>query len=181
MSLSSRGINRASSAPMALEPPVNTHELRDWLRSLKDASGMSYKAIAQAVGEDPRNVTRWMSTKNPTVPAGDAMLRLLSCLGVTMEPPEPETVKATNARIDELKTIVARIDRALEILRAEGLEEAAGSSDQLRVAVHLQSLEEAVDRQRELVEYSLVAVEARLGRIDERLGLPGQPENEASL
>lgn len=164
---------------MALEPPAEAREIADWLRTLKDESGLSFAAIAQAVGEEQRNVTRWMPDKGRVViPGGASLLRLLSALGVRLEPPAPDTAKAVNAKIEELRVIVDRIDQMLQVLRSEEVEGGAGSSGQLRVAAHLQALEDAVDRQGTLVEHSLGAVELRLGRIDERLGLPAQPETE---
>lgn len=74
---------------MAGQVPQTAAELRDWLRGLKEETGASYADIARGVGEDERVVKRWMTGKQPSVPRGDSLLRLLDYFGVSINPAAP--------------------------------------------------------------------------------------------
>lgn len=96
--------------------PQDSAALRDWLRVLKADSELSFEEIGQAIGEESRNVKRWLrATGKPTLPTGDVILRLLSSLGVTFTPPLPNSLKSVNQAIDELR---AQIDSDLQSLTA---------------------------------------------------------------
>lgn len=107
------------------EIPQSAEDLRVWLRQLKDESEMSFEQIGQAISDTPRNIKRWMpDAKKPTVPSGAVILRLLSALGVKLDPPQPGSLKATNAKIEEVRQIVDRIEAMLQRERSDGLTEA---------------------------------------------------------
>lgn len=110
---------------MASEAPQTATELRDWLRTLKDASGASFADIARAIGEEERNVKRWMTKKGePVVPRGDALLRVLDYFGVALTPPAPRAVAMS--LLGELREIREGI------VRLEGAEEGADDELSLR-------------------------------------------------
>lgn len=128
-------------SPM-IAAPTTAEDLRDWLRELKEASGLSYAEIAKAIGEEERNVKRWMTvSKRPVLPRGDVVLRLLSALGVRMTPPAPGSVIAMNAQIGELRGLLATVDQLIE--QAKAADEAA--NDAPSTADRLRSLEETVE------------------------------------
>jgi transcriptional regulator with XRE-family HTH domain len=76
-------------------------DLRAWLRELREAAGLTQEELAAAVGTDRRNVHRWEVAGHD--PGGTMLLRLLSALGVRIEPPLPGGVpRAVNAELREL-------------------------------------------------------------------------------
>jgi transcriptional regulator with XRE-family HTH domain len=87
-------------------------DLRTWLRELREASGLSQEALATAVGTDRRNIHRWEVQGHD--PGGSALLRVLSALGVKIEPPPPIGVpRAVNAELRELHEELQRtVDEA---------------------------------------------------------------------
>lgn len=93
--------------------PRSASELRDWLRSLKDASKASYREIAIAIGEEERTVKRWMTGENPSTPGGDSLLRLLDYFGVTLTPPAPRAVAVSlMGELREVREDLARLEGA---------------------------------------------------------------------
>jgi transcriptional regulator with XRE-family HTH domain len=83
-------------------------DLRSWLRELREAAGLSQEALAAAVGTDRRNIHRWEVQGHD--PGGTALLRVLTALGVRIEPPPPEGVpRAVNAELRELQAELARV------------------------------------------------------------------------
>ena len=125
---------------MSVEPPSSAQQLRDWLRKLKEASELSYSDISRSIGDEQRNVKRWMdpSADKPTTPMGDALLRTLDTLGVTVEPPPPAAVSLSLAgEVREIRKVVTDgvgstfLPRERELLRLMGegqtLDEAAAS------------------------------------------------------
>jgi transcriptional regulator with XRE-family HTH domain len=83
-------------------------ELRTWLRQLRTASGLSQEALAAAVGTDRRNIHRWEVQGHD--PGGSALLRVLSALGVIIEPPPPGSApRAVNAELRELHEELQRV------------------------------------------------------------------------
>lgn len=106
------------------EIPQNSDDLRSWLRELKDLSGLSFEELGQAIEEPPRNLKRWLRAEGKaTLPSGDVILRLLSALGVTFNPPAPVTLRALSSLTAEIRAGVAEVD---EILRREREAEAGG-------------------------------------------------------
>lgn len=102
--------------PMDL--PTTAEELRDWFRELKDASGLSFRAIAEAIGEEERNVKRWMTVDaTPSIPSGDIVLRLITALGVTITPPPPASARGLNSLVWELRATLGEVDSLLDTAR----------------------------------------------------------------
>jgi transcriptional regulator with XRE-family HTH domain len=95
-----------------MDDPRSDRELADWLRGLKDASGASYADIGRAIGEEERTVKRWMpKTGHPTVPSGDALLKLLDYFGVTLTPPAPRAVALSlMGELRELREAIVRLE-----------------------------------------------------------------------
>jgi transcriptional regulator with XRE-family HTH domain len=107
-------------------------DLRAWLRELREAAGLTQEELAAAIGTDRRNVHRWEVAGHD--PGGTMLLRLLSALGVRIEPPPPGGVpRAVNAELRELDDriadsadrgaqrhdeLIARLDALDEQLRA---------------------------------------------------------------
>ena len=109
---------RVRHVPAAHESPGRTDpEFRQWLRELRESAGMTQEALAAAVGTDRRNIRRWEAEGHD--PGGTVLLRVLSALGVRVEPPA-RTPRAVNAALDEL---------AGRLLEAE--ERAAARHDQV--------------------------------------------------
>jgi transcriptional regulator with XRE-family HTH domain len=74
---------------------------RNWLRELRLNAGLSQESLAEAVGTDRRNIRRWEVEGHD--PGGTALLRILSAVGVELQPPAPEGVpKALSAEIRDL-------------------------------------------------------------------------------
>lgn len=122
--------------PAMIEAPSTAHEIRDWLRSLKEASALSYAEIAAAINEEERNVKRWMTvSKEPVLPRGDVVLKLLSALGVRFTPPAPGSVVALNAQIGEMRGLLATVDMLLETAKAADVEETAARLGSLEAKV----------------------------------------------
>jgi transcriptional regulator with XRE-family HTH domain len=104
-------------------------DLRTWLRELREAAGLSQEALATAVGTDRRNIHRWEVQGHD--PGGSALLRVLSALGVRIEPPPPTGVpRAVNAELRELQ---AELDRVRD--------EAASRHDELVARLDAQDAE----------------------------------------
>jgi transcriptional regulator with XRE-family HTH domain len=98
-----------------------------WLRELREASGLTQEELATAVGTDRRNVHRWEVAGHD--PGGTMLLRLLSALGVRLEPPPPAGVpRAVN---EELSGLERRI--------TDGADEAAARHDQLLECLEAQA------------------------------------------
>jgi transcriptional regulator with XRE-family HTH domain len=152
-----------------VEAPTETEKLHEWLRALKDQSGLSFAAIAQAIGEEERNVKRWIPDKaQPKVPLGDTMLRLLSALGVTLNPPPPETVRAVNAKVEELRWLLAETKDLIRTARAEA------ERERVSLGRRLKQLEATFERQGEdttaILETLVADVEQLLARLNDEGG-----------
>lgn len=173
MPLAERDTEGASSVPDVVNDPLESASgLRDWLRDLKEASGLSFAAIGQAIGEEERNVKRWMTvTGRPVVPGGDVLLRLLTALGVRFEPAPPEPLRALTAQIAELREMVASIDGWIEELgEAEG-----GELDQMSTAVRLRALEEKLDEASQAAAENALRLAAAIEALSARLPAEAQP------
>jgi transcriptional regulator with XRE-family HTH domain len=107
-------------------------DLRDYLRSLKDAAGLSFADLAEATGEEERTVKRWFE-REPKVPRGDALLRLLGALGVRVEPAPDGYPGAVNAELRALRNMIAH---AADLLRQ------GSGADAERIAALERRLEE---------------------------------------
>jgi transcriptional regulator with XRE-family HTH domain len=95
------------SAGVRAAAPSDPDDLRSWLRQLREASGLSQEALASAVGTDRRNIHRWEVQGHD--PGGSALLRVLSALGVRIEPPPPTGIpRAVNAELHELQEELRR-------------------------------------------------------------------------
>lgn len=106
-------------------------DLRRWLRELREAAGLTQEELAAAVGTDRRNVHRWEVGGHD--PGGTMLLRLLSALGVTIEPPPPQgLVQAVNAELRSLSDQVADAEDAARTRHDELLARLDALDDQLR-------------------------------------------------
>jgi transcriptional regulator with XRE-family HTH domain len=95
------------SADVRAAAHSDSDDLRAWLRQLREASGLSQEALASAVGTDRRNIHRWEVQGHD--PGGSALLRVLSALGVRIEPPPPTGIpRAVNAELHELQEELRR-------------------------------------------------------------------------
>jgi hypothetical protein len=134
--------------------PHGAEELRDWLRSLKeDAGNPSFAQIAAAIEEDDRVVKRWMTVDaTPSIPRGDALLRLLDYFGVKLTPPAPRDVALSlMGEIREVQETVRRLESGSDGAERKSLPEID------------QRLEKLVDEVAEAVEL-LKPLAARQGR-----------------
>lgn len=95
------------------EPPSTAEDLRDWLRALKKQSRLSFDDLAQATGESARNIKRWMTAEgDPVIPSGDALLKLLAALGVTLSDPPPHSVSAVNRELQRISDMLEAVSMA---------------------------------------------------------------------
>ncbi|MGH3105275.1 MAG: helix-turn-helix transcriptional regulator [Gaiellaceae bacterium] len=101
-----------------------------WLRELREASGLSQEALAGAVGTDRRNIHRWEVQGHD--PGGSTLLRVLSALGVRLEPPPRNGAKAVNAELRELQSRVADAGDAAATRHDQLLARLDAQDDQLR-------------------------------------------------
>lgn len=95
-----------TAAPPAREAGIG---LADWLRRLRESAGLSREELAAAIGTDRRNIYRWEIEGHD--PGGSVLIRLLSAVGVRLDPPPPGALAAVNA---ELRSLRARIDETAE-------------------------------------------------------------------
>jgi transcriptional regulator with XRE-family HTH domain len=147
---------------MALEPPVDARELADWLRDLKQKSGLSYAAIAREIGEDERNVKRWMpETGEPNIPSGDVVLRLLVALGVMFDPPLPMSVAPMQLRLREIEKGLGEL---IEQLSAEdqAAHEEESAEGRPNLDRRLEEVAEVAAENFEIVKAQLADVARRL-------------------
>jgi transcriptional regulator with XRE-family HTH domain len=133
--------------------PHTAEELRGWLRDLKDQSGSSFSDIARAIGEEERVVKRWMTVAaKPSIPRGDALLRLLDYFDVKLTPPAPRDVALSlMGEIREVQETVRRLESGSDGAERKSLPEID------------QRLEKLVDEVAEAVEL-LKPLAARQGR-----------------
>ena len=101
------------TAAASTSPGSSTGELAGWLRQLREQAGLTRDELAAAAGTDRRNVYRWEMEGHE--PSGSALLRLLSALGVHVEPPPPGAMRAVNEEVVELR---ADLREAVEALAA---------------------------------------------------------------
>ena len=84
-------------------------DLGGWLRSLRERSGLSQTELAASVGTDRRNIRRWELEGHD--PGGSMLIKVLSALGVTVQPAPPEDVpRAVNVEVQELERRLARVE-----------------------------------------------------------------------
>lgn len=120
-------------------------DLRRWLRELRQAAGLTQEELAAAVGTDRRNVHRWEVGGHD--PGGTMLLRLLSALGVSVDPPPPPgVIRAVNAELQTLGGRLADAEDAARSRHDELLARLEAQADQLRV---LSARLEETSRQRE--------------------------------
>lgn len=167
MPLAARGIQCRGFVPMTdpIEIPTDPTALRDWLRGLKQTSGASYAAIAQAIGEEERTVKRWMTSDAPTVPRGDALLRLLDFFGVVMTPSPPASIAASLT--GELRALREEITAVRDRNRA--LHDADSQTDTDRVLARLRALEAKVDGAAQDAAEALARLAAGIDELSARL------------
>lgn len=158
---------QALSLRMPLEPPVDARELGDWFRALKEQSGLSFAAIARELGEEERNVKRWMpETGQPTVPSGDVVLRLITVLGVKMIPPPPVSVAPLHLRLSTIEAELGDLIARLTSAAAERPEEAEGEA---------RSTDLSLEQVSALAAEGLARVEAGIARVEQQLAA-GEPQ-----
>jgi transcriptional regulator with XRE-family HTH domain len=117
-----RGVRAAAPEPS---------DLRTWLRELRQAAGLSQEALASAVGTDRRNIHRWEVQGHD--PGGTALLRVLSALGVRIEPPPPAGIpRAVNAELHELQEELRRVTDEARARHDELLNRLDDANAQLR-------------------------------------------------
>jgi transcriptional regulator with XRE-family HTH domain len=110
----------------------SSRDLRQWLRELREAAGLTQEELATAVGTDRRNVHRWEVGGHD--PSGTVLLRLLAALGVRIDPPPPEgVVGAVNAELRSLGERMADAAGAAAARHDELLARLDAQDDQLRV------------------------------------------------
>jgi transcriptional regulator with XRE-family HTH domain len=87
-------------------------EFRNWLRELRVNAGLSQESLAEAVGTDRRNIRRWEVEGHD--PGGTALLRILSAVGVDLQPQPPTGIpKALSAEIRDLTRRVDDLEQRL--------------------------------------------------------------------
>ena len=130
-------------SPMADKIPHGASELRDWLRSLKEAAGNpSFAQIAEAIDEDERVVKRWMTVDaKPSIPRGDALLRLLDYFDVRLTPPAPRAVALS--LMGEIRDVQETVRR---------LESGSAGDGRISLPEIDRRLEQLVDRVAEAIE-----------------------------
>lgn len=98
------------NATAASSPGDSGGELSGWLRQLREQAGLTRGELAAAVGTDRRNIYRWEVEGHD--PSGSVLLRLLSALGVRVEPPPPAALRAVS---EELLEIRAELREAVDL------------------------------------------------------------------
>lgn len=101
------------NAAAASTPDDSARELSGWLRQLREQAGLTREELAAAVGTDRRNIYRWEMEGHD--PSGTILLRLLSALGVRLEPPAPAALRAVN---EELRALRAELREAADVSAA---------------------------------------------------------------
>jgi transcriptional regulator with XRE-family HTH domain len=82
--------------------------LGPWLRGLRDKTGQSQDALAQALGTDRRKIIRW--EKGESEPEGLALLAYLDAVGVQLTPAPPASIpRAVNAELRALRAEIAAL------------------------------------------------------------------------
>lgn len=160
--------------------PTTAHEIRDWLRALKKDSGLSFAQIAEAIGEDERNVKRWMTVSNePVLPRGDVVLKLLSALGVTLTPPAPGSVLALNAQLQRVTQFLVEADHLIEEAKAV---DADPSSETASIDDRLRALEDTVETAGAAVTTALDALAREVRALAQQTGVGDSraTDNEAA-
>jgi transcriptional regulator with XRE-family HTH domain len=164
--------------PVPLEPPVDARELADWLRSLKEQSGLSFAQIAREIGEEERNVKRWMRAEGPpTIPSGDVVLRLLIALGVTITPPPPKSIAPIQFQLRQIDERIAELVSRLGLETEKQIRQVVREAKAARPRIALASgdLEQAMEEVAALATEGLARVEAGIARVEQRLDDEGRP------
>jgi transcriptional regulator with XRE-family HTH domain len=92
---------------------------------------MSQEALATAVGTDRRNIHRWEVQGHD--PGGSALLRVLSALGVRIEPGPPTAIPgAVNAELHALREELRRVSDEANARQDELLRRLDEQAEQIR-------------------------------------------------
>jgi transcriptional regulator with XRE-family HTH domain len=122
--------------PNTVPLPRTPEAFREWLSDLRSLSGLTHDELAEAVGgkTDRRQTIRWL--KEGTEPGALALLKILTALGATIEPPPPGGLRAVNAELTEIRdrldclmaldlervaALVTRLENVLDALSTSGL------------------------------------------------------------
>lgn len=131
------------------ETPSTAIALGDWLRELRERSGLSQADAAEAVGAEPRDIRRWENEESrgrPVVPSGLALLRMLSAYGVTITPAPPAALpSAVNAELrrlaNQLEGMSEKAARAAEGRMREIAAEVFSETDRASAREQLEAAE----------------------------------------
>lgn len=116
---------------MASSPDDSGGGLSGWLRQLREEAGLTREELAAAVGTDRRNIYRWEVEGHD--PSGSVLLRLLSALGVRVEPPPPAAVRAVNEELLELRAELREAAEASAVRHDELLARIEAQDEAIRL------------------------------------------------
>lgn len=86
--------------------PDDGRALGAWLAEQREASGLTQAELAQAAGVATRTIQRWEAGAHAPVD----VIRVLTALGVRMDPREPEQVRALNSAVGDVAKLLGGLD-----------------------------------------------------------------------
>lgn len=92
------------------EIPDDARGLGEWLAHQREAAGLTQAQLAQNAGVSARTVQRWESGKH--APAD--VIRVLTALGVRLDPPAPDSVTALNVTLEKIGATLNSVEGRLE-------------------------------------------------------------------
>jgi transcriptional regulator with XRE-family HTH domain len=116
--------------------PEDAHALGAWLADLRDAAQLTQAELGQAAGVATRTIQRWEAGTHAPVD----VIRVLTALGVRLDPPEPSEVRAINATVAALEDQLRSVDRALMQAKV-----ADGAPNQQELLARLEEVEAKVE------------------------------------
>lgn len=145
--------------------PDDALALGAWLAEQREATSLTQAELAQAAGVATRTVQRWEAGEHAPVD----VIRVLTALGVKLEPKAPEEVRALNAAIGEVADLIGNLDVIYEKAKA------AAESD---LAGRLEALAASVDAMASRTAASLARLEAEIVRQSEQRQSPARPNRQ---
>jgi transcriptional regulator with XRE-family HTH domain len=137
-----------------------------WLAELREAAGLTQFDLSQAAGVSARTIQRWESGTHAPVD----VVRVLTALGVQLDPPAPAAIQALNTQVAQLQKMLAAIEATMA---AESLGPATGSDatppQQPTPLDSRRELEATVALLAKEVRQGFERVAERLEALDERL------------
>lgn len=146
-----------------------------WLAELRDAAEMTQGDLAQAASVTPRTIQRWEAGE---ISSPVDAIRVLTALGVKIDPPPPEAIMALNAQIRALSQAIAELD-VMEARVAQGGDVVEmGPAGRLLQEVR-GVVGEVLESQAQLLS-DVGEMSTQLERVEKRLPAPGTGRQKKS-